>query len=109
MLKIIRSNISVIPTFKKGDKLVCANPMSTDNSIIEYVINRPVKTYIIKNKRFNQYIKLDKKKNKDDEVKFKLVNFIEEAEVFKTFKAVKEFYSQELHQDSDFDVIEVTE
>lgn len=109
MLIVIRSCITEIPKFKKGDKLVCANPMELNNCIIEYVINRPVKTYIIKNKRFNQYIKLAKKKNKDDEAQFKLVNFIEEAEVFKSFKAVKEFYSQELHQDSDFDVIEVTE
>lgn len=109
MLKIIRSSKGVIPTFKKGDKLVSASTINEFGDYVEYVINRPVKTYIIKNKRFNQYIKLEKKKNKDDEVKFKLVNFIEEAEVFKTFKAVKEFYSQELHQDSDFDVIEVTE
>ena len=110
MLVVIRSTIEEKPTFKKGDKLVCANPMATYNSMIEYVINRPVKTYVIKNKKFNQFIKIEKKKSKDnDEIKLKLVSFIEEAEVFKSFKAVKEFYQQELHQDSDFDIIEVTE
>ena len=90
MLVIVRSYMSAkAPKFKPGDKLVSANVVNNYH-VIEYVINRPVKSYIIKC-RFTdcqKYIALSKKK----EIQF--VDITDNAHLFKTYNKVKEFIQE---------------
>lgn len=108
MLIIVRSNMSENPPkLRPGDKLVCANPVNNYH-VIEYVINRPVKSYMIKC-RFTdcqKYIALNKKK----EIQF--VDITDDAHLFKTYKKVKEFIQECREKDIPLgtpDIIEVVD
>ena len=103
MLITIRSNINNIAVFKKGDKLVCANVL--ESGTIEYIINRPVKTFVIRSRVLNKYIKQEIKSKKH-----KIVDLVDDATFFKSYKAAKAFLTKELGEDHpDMEIIEVTE
>ena len=87
MLVIIRSDVNKTPKFKPGDKLVSANVMG-QYPIIEYLINRPVKHYIIKC-IFTDCHKFINLKKKEKEIKFEDIS--DKAYLFKTYDEVKEF------------------
>lgn len=108
MLIIVRSNMGENPPkLKAGDKLVSANAVN-NSRVIEYVINRPVKSYMIKC-RFTdcqKYIALNKKK----EIQF--VDITDDAHLFKTYKKVKEFIQECREKDFPLgtpDIIEVVD
>lgn len=108
MLIIVRSNMSENPPkLKAGDKLVSANAVNNYH-VIEYVINRPVKSYMIKCifTDCQKYIALNKKK----EIQF--VDITDEAHLFKTYKKVKEFIQECREKDFPLgtpDIIEVVD
>ena len=74
------------PKLRPGDKLVCANPVNNYH-VIEYVINRPVRSYMIKCifADCQKYVALTKKK----EVTY--TDIPDAAHLFKTYKKVNEF------------------
>lgn len=101
MLIVIRSNINEIAKFNKGDKLVAANVIG--NNTIEYVVNRPIKSYVLKNTVHDKYIAIKKGEAK-------MVDIVDQAKFFKTFKAAKLYY-QTLSEKTThvIDIIEVTD
>ena len=50
MLKVLRSKEDKKAVFKKGDKLITSNVIN--NNTIEYIINRPIKSYLLKSIQF---------------------------------------------------------
>lgn len=105
MLIIIRSDINTPAKFKKGDKLVSANVLG--DGTIEYVINRPVKSYVIYSIVMKKYMKKDISK----EQHHKTVDIVDEATFFKTYKAAKDFVAEQFGNENhpDINIIEVTE
>lgn len=99
MLIVIRSNINEVAKFNKGDKLVTANVIC--NNTIEYVVNRPVRSFVLKNILHNQYIAIKKGDAK-------LVDIVDQAKFFKSYKTAKLYY-QTLSEKMthDIDIIEV--
>lgn len=97
------------PKLKVGDKLISANAVNNYH-VIEYVINRPVKSYMIKC-RFTdcqKYIALTKKK----EIQFVDILDIDAAHLFKTYKKVMEFIQECREKDIPLgtpDIIEVVD
>ena len=102
MLKVLRSTENKKTVFKKGDKLITSNVIN--NNTIEYIINRPIKTYLLKSIQFNKYIKVNNTNNKEH----RLVDLVDDATFFTTYKKAKEFKDTELSTlDLDIDIIEV--
>ena len=102
MLKVLRSTEDKKAVFKKGDKLITSNVIN--NNAIEYIINRPIKTYLLKSIQFNKYIKVNNTNNKEH----RLVDLVDDATFFTTYKKAKEFKDTELSTiDLDIDIIEV--
>lgn len=102
MLKVLRSTEEKKAVFKKGDKLITSNVIN--NNTIEYIINRPIKTYLLKSIQFNKYIKVNNTNNKEH----RLVDLVDDATFFTTYKKAKEFKDTELSNiDLDIDIIEV--
>lgn len=102
MLKVLRSTEDKKAVFKKGDKLITSNVIN--NNTIEYIINRPIKSYLLKSIQFSKYIKVSNKNNKDH----KLVDLVDDATFFPTYKKAKEFKDTELSAiDLEIDIIEV--
>ena len=102
MLKVLRSTEGKKAVFKKGDKLITSNVIN--NNTIEYIINRPIKTYLLKSIQFNKYIKVNNTNNKEH----RLVDLVDDATFFQTYKKAKEFKDTELSTlDLDIDIIEV--
>ena len=102
MLKVLRSTEEKKAVFKKGDKLITSNVIN--NNTIEYIINRPIKTYLLKSIQFIKYIKVNNTNNKEH----RLVDFVDDATFFTTYKKAKEFKDTELSTlDLDIDIIEV--
>ena len=102
MLKVLRSTEDKKAVFKKGDKLITSNVIN--NNTIEYIINRPIKTYLLKSIQFNKYIKV----NKADDKEHRLGDLVGDATCFTTYKKAKEFKDTELSTlDLDIDIIEV--
>ena len=102
MLKVLRSTEEKKAVFKKGDKLITSNVIN--NNTIEYIINRPIKTYLLKSIQFNKYIKVNNTNNKEH----RLVDLVDDATFFQTYKNAKEFKDTELSAlDLDIDIIEV--
>ena len=105
MLYSIRSTINNKVAFKKGDKFVTANVINNDT--IEYIINRPVKTYVLRSNKLNKFIRKDEK---DKTTHHKTVDIVEEATFFKTYKAAKEFSIKYLDgKNLEINIIEVTD
>lgn len=105
MLYSIRSTINNKVDFKKGDKFVTANVINNDT--IEYVINRPVKTYVLRSNNLTKFIRKDEKNKK---AHYKTVDIVEEATFFKTYKAAKEFSLKYLDGNNlGINIIEVTD
>ena len=99
MLIVIRSNINDVAKFNKGDKLVAANVIG--NNTIEYVVNRAVRSYVLKNIVHNKYIAIKKGEAK-------MVDIVDQAKFFKTYKAAKLYYQTLSEQTTrDIDIIEV--
>ena len=102
MLKVLRSTEDKKAVFKKGDKLITSNVIN--NNTIEYIINRPIKTYLLKSIQFNKYIKVNNTNNNEH----RLVDLVDDATFFTTYKKAKEFKDNELSTlDLDIDIIEV--
>lgn len=102
MLKVLRSTEDKKAVFKKGDKLITSNVIN--NNTIEYIINRPIKTYLLKSIQFNKYIKVNNTNNNEH----RLVDLVDDATFFTTYKKAKEFKDTELSTlDLDIDIIEV--
>lgn len=102
MLKVLRSTEDKKAVFKKGDKLITSNVIN--NNTIEYIINRPIKTYLLKSIQFNKYIKVNNTNDKEH----RLVDLVDDATFFTTYKTAKEFKDTELSTlDLDIDIIEV--
>ena len=102
MLKVLRSTEDKKAVFKKGDKLITSNVIN--NNTIEYIINRPIKTYLLKSIQFNKYIKVNNTNNNEH----RLVDLVDDATFFTTYKTAKEFKDTELSTlDLDIDIIEV--
>lgn len=102
MLKVLRSTEEKKAVFKKGDKFITSNVIN--NNTIEYIINRPIKTYLLKSIQFNKYIKVNNTNNKEH----RLVDLVDDATFFTTYKKAKEFKDTELSNiDLDIDIIEV--
>ena len=98
MLKVLRSTEEKKAVFKKGDKLITSNVIN--NNTIEYIINRPIKSYLLKSIQFSKYIKVNKE--------HRLVELVDDATFFLTYKKAKEFKETELSTlDLDIDIIEV--
>lgn len=101
MLKVLRSTEGKKAVFKKGDKLITSNVI---NNTIEYIINRPIKTYLLKSIQFSKYIKVNNTNNKEH----RLVDLVDDATFFQTYKKAKEFKDTELSTlDLEIDIIEV--
>lgn len=102
MLKVLRSTEEKKAVFKKGDKIITSNVIN--NNTIEYIINRPIKTYLLKSIQFSKYIKVNNTNNKEH----RLVDLVDDATFFQTYKKAKEFKDTELSTlDLDIDIIEV--
>ena len=102
MLKVLRSTEEKKAVFKKGDKLITSNVIN--NNTIEYIINRPIKTSLLKSIQFSKYIKVNNTNNKEH----RLVDLVDDATFFPTYKKAKEFKDTELSTlDLDIDIIEV--
>lgn len=102
MLKVLRSTEGKEAVFKKGDKLITSNVIN--NNTIEYIINRPIKTYLLKSIQFNKYIKVNNTNNNEH----RLVDLVDDATFFTTYKKAKDFKDTELSTlDLDIDIIEV--
>ena len=102
MLKVLRSTEGKKAVFKKGDKLITSNVIN--NNTIEYIINRPIKTYLLKSIQFNKYIKVNNTNNKEHI----LVDLVDDATFFTTYKKAKDFKDTELSTlDLYIDIIEV--
>lgn len=102
MLKVLRSTEEKKAVFKKGDKLITSNVIN--NNTIEYIINRPIKTYLLKSIQFNKYIKVNNTNCKEH----RLVDMVDDATFFPTYKKAKEFKDTELSTiDLEIDIIEV--
>ena len=102
MLKVLRSTEEKKAVFKKGDKLITSNVIN--NNTIEYIINRPIKTYLLKSIQFNKYIKVNNTNNKEHI----LVDLVDDATFFTTYKKAKDFKDTELSTlDLYIDIIEV--
>ena len=102
MLKVLRSTEDKKAVFKKGDKLITSNVIN--NNTIEYIINRPIKTYLLKSIQFNKYIKVNNTNDKEH----RLVDLVDDATFFTTYNKAKEFKDTELSTlDLDIDIIEV--
>lgn len=101
MLKVLRSTEEKKAVFKKGDKLITSNVM---NNTIEYIINRPIKSYLLKSIQFSKYIKVNNTNSKEH----RLVDMVDDATFFPTYKKAKEFKDTELSTiDLEIDIIEV--
>lgn len=102
MLKVLRSTEEKKAVFKKGDKLITSNVIN--NNTIEYIINRPIKSYLLKSIQFNKYIKVNNTNCKEH----RLVDMVDDATFFPTYKKAKEFKDTELSTiDLEIDIIEV--
>ena len=102
MLKVLRSTEEKKAVFKKGDKLITSNVIN--NNTIEYIINRPIKSYLLKSIQFNKYIKVNNTNSKEH----RLVDMVDDATLFPTYKKAKEFKDTELSTiDLEIDIIEV--
>ena len=102
MLKVLRSTEMKKAVFKKGDKLITSNVIN--NNTIEYIINRPIKSYLLKSIQFNKYIKVNNTNCKEH----RLVDMVDDATFFPTYKKAKEFKDTELSTiDLEIDIIEV--
>lgn len=102
MLKVLRSTEEKKAVFKKGDKLITSNVIN--NNTIEYIINRPIKSYLLKSIQFLKYIKVNNTNSKEP----RLVDMVDDATFFPTYKKAKEFKDTELSTiDLDIDIIEV--
>lgn len=102
MLKVLRSTEEKKAVFKKGDKLIASNVIN--NNTIEYIINRPIKSYLLKSIQFNKYIKINNTNSKEH----RLVDMVDDATFFPTYKKAKEFKDTELSTiDLEIDIIEV--
>ena len=101
MLKVLRSTEEKKAVFKKGDKLITSNVIN--NNTIEYIINRPIKSYLLKSIQFLKYIKVN-----TNSKEHRLVDMVDDATFFPTYKKAKEFKDTELSTiDLDIDIIEV--
>ena len=101
MLKVLRSTEEKKAIFKKGDKLITSNVIN--NNTIEYIINRPIKTYLLKSIQFSKYIKVN-----TNSKEHRLVDMVDDATFFPTYKKAKEFKDTELSTiDLEIDIIEV--
>lgn len=102
MLKVLRSTEEKKAVFKKGDKLITSNVIN--NNTIEYIINRPIKSYLLKSIQFLKYIKVNNTNCKEH----RLVDMVDDATFFPTYKKAKEFKDTELSTiDLEIDIIEV--
>ena len=102
MLKVLRSTEEKKAVFKKGDKLITSNVIN--NNTIEYIINRPIKSYLLKSIQFLKYIKVNNTNSKEP----RLVDMVDDATFFPTYKKAKEFKDTELSTiDLEIDIIEV--
>ena len=102
MLKVLRSTEEKKAVFKKGDKLITSNVIN--NNTIEYIINRPIKSYLLKSIQFLKYIKVNNTNGKEH----RLVDMVDDATFFPTYKKAKEFKDTELSTiDLEIDIIEV--
>ena len=100
MLIIIRSNIVEEAKFEIGDRLVAANVIENElgDSTIEYVVDRKIKSYVVKVLNQNKFIALSKGKPK-------YVDRVDDAKFFKEYKKAK-LFSDGL-TNKNIDIIEV--